>query len=177
MEEAGRMRVHTSVETASIPFAVAFRLLALVALLAWPGHPTLAETTFPESPLAIVTSDARHAFTVEVARSHEQRARGLMFRSQLDADRGMLFDFGREAEVNMWMRNTLLPLDMLFIDGAGVIRKIEANTKPLSLDTISSEQPVTAVLELNAGAAKVFGVEEGDVVVHPIFGNAADSSQ
>lgn len=172
------MRVHTSNETGPLRFLAAVRLLFVACLVGSAQTGTAAaqtDATFPESPLAIVTPDGRHDFTVEVARSPEQRAQGLMFRSKLAPDRGMLFDFGRVGEVRMWMRNTLLPLDMLFIDRAGVIRKIEASTKPLSLDTISSEAPVLAVLELNAGTSRLLGIAPGDKVEHPIFNNVSGS--
>lgn len=155
-------------------------LLAVVLLLVGAGAALTilpmarAELTFPETPLTIVTPETRHVFTVEVARSPEQRARGLMYRSEMPVDRGMLFDFGRVQPVSMWMRNTLLPLDMLFIDEEGVIRKIATDTEPLSLETIASGEPVLAVLELNAGTTRLLGIETGDLVVHPVFGNHAD---
>lgn len=151
-------------------------LVLLLATLAGPaGGAEVGD--LPTSPLTIVTPEHRHDFTVEVAASAEQRARGLMFRTALPVDRGMLFDFGREQEVSMWMRNTLIPLDMLFIDRAGGIRKIEANTKPLSLETISSEVPVIAVLELAGGTSNLLGIGPGDRVIHPMFDGAGQPEE
>src|SRR5262249_55728420 len=101
-----------------------------------------------------------------------ERARGLMFREKLGPYEGMLFDFYREAPVGFWMKNTLIPLDMVFIASDGTIRHIHANAKPHSTDTIPSEYPVRAVLEINGGSARLLGIKPGDKVKHPIFGNA-----
>ena len=96
-------------------------------------------------PLAIVSQGGqRHAFQVEVARNDADRAQGLMYRRSMPADRGMLFDFGRVEPVAMWMQNTYLPLDMLFIRPDGTIARIAANTEPLSTRTIPSGEPVLA---------------------------------
>ena len=84
-------------------------------------------------------------------------------------DQGMLFDFGRIEPVAMWMQNTYLPLDMLFIRADGTIARIAANTEPLSTRTIPSGEPVLAVLELNAGTAAKLGIKPGDRVEHPVF--------
>jgi uncharacterized membrane protein (UPF0127 family) len=111
----------------------------------------------------------RQTFQVEVARNEADRAQGLMFRRSMPADRGMLFDFGRVEPVSMWMQNTYLPLDMLFIRPNGTIARIAANTEPLSTRTIPSGEPVLAVLELNAGTAAKLGIKAGDQVEHPIF--------
>jgi len=83
----------------------------------------------------------------------------------------MLFDFKRVQPVAMWMKNTLIPLDMLFIDGAGRVVNVAENTVPLSLATIPSAAPVRAVLEINAGSARRLGIRPGDQVLHAIFGN------
>jgi uncharacterized membrane protein (UPF0127 family) len=121
-------------------------------------------------PLAIVTQGgARHAFQVEVARNDADRAQGLMYRRSMPADRGMLFDFGRVEPVAMWMQNTYLSLDMLFIRPDGSIARVGANAEPLSTRTIPSGEPVLAVLELNAGTAARLGIKAGDRVEHPIF--------
>jgi uncharacterized membrane protein (UPF0127 family) len=106
---------------------------------------------------------------VEVARNDADRAQGLMFRRSMPADQGMLFDFGRVEPVSMWMQNTYLSLDMLFIRPEGTIARIAANTEPLSTRTISSGEPVLAVLELNAGTAARLGIKAGDRVEHPVF--------
>jgi uncharacterized membrane protein (UPF0127 family) len=121
-------------------------------------------------PLAIVLQGGqRQGFQVEVARNDADRAQGLMFRRSMPADRGMLFDFGRVAPVSMWMQNTYLSLDMLFIRPDGTIARIAANTEPLSTRTIPSGEPVLAVLELNAGTAARLGIRAGDRVEHPLF--------
>ena len=101
-----------------------------------------------------------------------QRARGLMFREKLGPYDGMLFDFYKDAPVSFWMKNTLIPLDMVFIAGDGTIKSIHANAVPHSTETIPSQFPVRAVLEINGGSAKLLGIKPGDKVLHPIFGNA-----
>lgn len=120
--------------------------------------------------LSIVTQGGqRQSFQVEVARNDADRAQGLMFRRSMAPDRGMLFDFERVEPVSMWMQNTYLSLDMLFIRQDGTIARIVANTEPLSTRTISSGEPVLAVLELNAGTAAKLGIKPGDRVEHPLF--------
>jgi uncharacterized membrane protein (UPF0127 family) len=121
-------------------------------------------------PLTIVGKDGtRHSFQVEVARNEAERAQGLMYRRSMAADRGMLFDFGHVEQVAMWMQNTYLPLDMLFIRADGTIARIAANAEPLSTRTIPSGEPVLGVLELNAGTASRMGIKPGDRVEHPMF--------
>jgi uncharacterized membrane protein (UPF0127 family) len=119
--------------------------------------------------LEIVTSSGRHEFSVEVMRSESQRERGLMFRRFLPQDRGMLFDFAAERPVMMWMKNTYLPLDMIFISPSGKVVGIAANTVPLSEKIIPSGAPAYGVLEVNAGTAARIGLQIGDIVRHPIF--------
>ena len=94
-----------------------------------------------------------------------------MFRENLAADAGMLFDFGSSEKVAMWMKNTLIPLDMLFIKPGGIIANIASGTTPLSLAPVPSNGPVRGVLELKAGTAARLGIRPGDRVLHPIFGN------
>ena len=132
----------------------------------------LAGAAFAQSfeSLTIVTrSGQRHSFQVEVARNQNDRAQGLMFRRSMAPDRGMLFDFERVEPVSMWMQNTYLSLDMLFIRPDGTIARIAANTEPLSTRTIPSGEPILAVLELNAGTAARLGIRAGDRVEHPLF--------
>lgn len=119
--------------------------------------------------LQIVTSTGSHPFLVEVMRTQAQRERGLMFRRSMPADRGMLFEFGVERPIDMWMRNTYLPLDMVFLSRGGRVAAVAENTEPLSERIISSRVPAYAVLELNAGAASRIGLKIGDSVRHPIF--------
>jgi uncharacterized protein len=119
--------------------------------------------------LEIVTSSGTHEFWVEVMRSEPQRERGLMFRRFLPKDRGMLFDFAIERPVMMWMKNTYLPLDMIFIARSGKVVGIAENTAPLSEKIIPSGAPACGVLEVNAGTAGRIGLRIGDTVRHPIF--------
>jgi uncharacterized membrane protein (UPF0127 family) len=120
-------------------------------------------------PLAIVSGDKRHVFQVEVMRTPEQRARGLMHRNYMPADRGMLFDFQRVEPVAMWMQNTFISLDMLFIRADGTIARIAQRTEPLSTRTIPSGEPVLSVLEINGGIAEALGIKPGDRVEHTLF--------
>lgn len=123
------------------------------------------------TPLTIVSSDATHDFTVEVADDGDEISYGLMDRESMDADKGMLFDFGAPREPAMYMKNTLISLDMLFIDEDGTIEMIARNAVPGSLRTISPGVPVKSVLELNGGLAAELGIQPGDTVQHPLFGN------
>ena len=116
-----------------------------------------------------VAASGPHLFSVEVMRTDEQRARGLMNRRFMAQDRGMLFDFKREEPVAMWMKNTYLSLDMVFIDKSGKVVNIAENTEPLSERIIPSAGPVLAVLELNAGTARRLGLKPGDRLHHPLF--------
>ena len=141
---------------------------ALVALLAVAASPAWAAA----AEVMVVTAKGRFLFTVEVAETGAQRQQGLQNRKSLAAGAGMLFDYKRVQPVAMWMKNTLIALDMLFIDGAGRVVNVAENTVPLSLATIPSAAPVRAVLEINAGTARRLGIRPGDQVLHPIFGNA-----
>ena len=139
--------------------------LALV-LVCMPALLALAQAL---EPLTIVTRDGPRVFQVEVARNDADRAQGLMYRRTMPADRGMLFDFARVEPVSMWMQNTYLSLDMLFIRPDGTIARIAENAEPLSTRTIPSGEPVLAVLELLAGTARRLGIRPGDRVEHPVF--------
>jgi uncharacterized membrane protein (UPF0127 family) len=142
----------------------AFSALGFLVLIAGVVYAQAFET------LSIATqAGQRQAFRVEVARNDADRAQGLMFRRSMPADQGMLFDFGRVEPVSMWMQNTYLPLDMLFIRADGTIARIAPNTEPLSTRTIPSGEPVLSVLELNAGTAARLGIKPGDRVEHPMF--------
>lgn len=143
------------------------RRLFLALLLAF-VPPALAQEGNLE-PLEIVTSSGPHHFSVEVMRTDEQRARGLMHRRFMAQDRGMLFDFKREEPVAMWMKNTYLSLDMVFIDKGGKVVNIAENTEPLSERIVPSSGPVLAVLELNAGTARRIGLKPGDRLRHSLF--------
>ncbi|MDQ6702656.1 MAG: DUF192 domain-containing protein [Pseudomonadota bacterium] len=119
--------------------------------------------------LEIVTASGTHEFSVEVMRGGRQRERGLMFRRFLPQERGMLFAFATEQPVTMWMKNTYLPLDMIFIGRAGKVVGLAENTEPLSEKIIPSGAPAYGVLEINAGTAARIGLRIGDSVRHPLF--------
>lgn len=124
-------------------------------------------------PLVIETArGARHAFSVEMAISPEHQTIGLMFRPEVAPNEGMLFDWGRPRESTMWMRNTIISLDMVFIRADGRIHRIAERTTPLSLAVIESRGPVRATLELAAGTAERLDLRAGDLVRNRIFGNA-----
>jgi uncharacterized membrane protein (UPF0127 family) len=120
-------------------------------------------------PLEIVSKSGVHTFTVEMALTAEEQAKGLMFRRELPEGEGMLFDFHREQPASFWMKNTYVSLDMIFIRGDGTILKIAENTVPLSEALVQSGGPVRAVLEVVAGTARKLGIAPGDRVAHPIF--------
>ena len=145
--------------------------LAAGALLISPAGlgAALAQPAQTLSPLTIVTSGGRHSFQVELAETNEDRARGLMFRRTMAPDRGMLFDFKVEEPIAMWMQNTYISLDMLFIRRDGTIARIAERTEPLSTRTIASGEAVPAVLELVGGTAARLGIRPGDRVEHPLF--------
>ena len=159
----------------SMPFLRTLKLLLpLMALGAlFLAMPDLARAAaLPTSPLVIKTADGvEHRSTVEVATTDAERGQGLMFRTAMAPDAGMLFDFKQVEPVAMWMKDTYLPLDMLFIARDGRIVHIAERTVPFSLATISSGEPVLAVLELNSGTASRLKIKPGDRVIHPIFGN------
>nr|WP_255561710.1 DUF192 domain-containing protein [Pseudohoeflea sp. DP4N28-3] len=121
-------------------------------------------------PLLIETEGGAVSFKVELALDGASRAQGLMNRAEMPADQGMLFDFGTTRLVTMWMKNTLLPLDMIFITPDGRVAGIAADTVPHSEALISSPGPVRYVLEVNAGTAATKGIAVGDQVVHPAVG-------
>ena len=120
-----------------------------------------------DSRLVIQSGNGDHAFTVEVVDTPETRAQGLMFRSQLAPDAGMLFDFQESREVSFWMRNTLIYLDMIFITEEGLVANVHANAVPHDPTSISSDGPVMFVLEIPGGRAAELGIKAGDRVVHP----------
>jgi uncharacterized membrane protein (UPF0127 family) len=149
--------------------------LAVVPLTArgQPANPTGPQPELPKEKLVIVTRDgAQHDFIVEMAIKPDQQTVGLMFRPSVPADGGMLFDWGTSRDSQMWMRNTIAPLDMVFINADGTIRSIAENTVPESLAIIESRGPVRATLELAAGTTARLNIRVGDKVQQRIFGNA-----
>ena len=124
-------------------------------------------------PLIIKTATGKQIeYEVEIADTDEARRTGLMYRREMQTNRGMLLDFDRPKKVAIWMKNTYLPLDIIYIDAKGVITKIVPDAVPLSTATMDSETRVRAVLELNAGQAAYQDIEVGDHVIHRAFGNA-----
>ena len=151
---------------------LARRSLLLLALLpaALTGTALAQMQRFPTSQVTIVSAGGPHKFTVELAATPAQLEQGLMFRRSLAPDSGMLFDFQVPSMATMWMKNTLIPLDMLFVDAQGRIVNIHQRAVPGSLETIAAAAPVRAVIELNGGTATRLGIRPGDRVVFPIFG-------
>lgn len=150
------------------PVAAVMRAaLLILSILAFTGSRSAAEPRL--EPLQIVTSNGTHSLSVELARTSEERAIGLMNRRDLPDGRGMLFDFHIENSVLMWMKNTYIPLDMIFVSRRGHVVSIAHDATPMSEDIISSGKPAYAVIEVNAGVADKLGVAVGDVVRHPIF--------
>ena len=149
--------------------AMGFRLWAALsfvlmgAVLARPVDADELET------LQIDAAAGTHAFQVEIAKDDATRERGLMYRRFMPADRGMLFEFNREGPVSFWMKNTYIPLDMIFISRSGTVTNIVANAEPLSERVIPSVAPCAAVLELNGGVAASMGLKVGDKVRHAFF--------
>ena len=142
----------------------------LVAGCALPAAQTPASAAAQDT-IEIVTSSGVHAFSVELATNDAERARGLMFRKSLPEGHGMLFDFQTDQQVQFWMRNTYIPLDMIFIRGDGRVLNIAQNATPLSDALIPSAGPVRGVLEVIAGTARKFHIAPGDRVTGSFFGN------
>ena len=126
---------------------------------------------FEKSTLSIVTAKGPTAFHVEMAISPTQQAQGLMYRRSMSADAGMLFVYHRPQPASFWMKNTFIPLDMIFIGADGRIVNIRQRTVPQSLTPVRSRGDVLAVLELNGGTSSRLGIKAGDEVRHEIFGN------
>ena len=152
-------------------------LLAFVAVFPLSALAQVPETTkpqpeLPKERLVIVgKGGVEHVFNVEMAQTEEQQTVGEMFRTSIPADGGMLFDWGFPRPSQMWMRNTLVPLDMVFINEDGTIRTIAENTTPRSLAVIDSHGAVRATLEVPAGTAARLNIHVGDLVRQRIFAN------
>ncbi len=132
-----------------------------------------ARSTLETQPLTILNSNNQPvAFKVEIASTAQQQSQGLMHRKAMAPDAGMLFIWGGERQVSMWMKNTYLSLDMLFIDAQGVVVHIAPRTTPLSEKIIDSPQPVSGVLELVGGSAEKHAIEVGSRIIHPHFNSS-----
>lgn len=146
---------------------VALLFFALATLL----PPVPAGARMRSEVLVLVTSSGEHRIEIEVAETDQEKSLGLMFRTSLGADKGMLFPYDHPQEVTMWMRNTFISLDMVFIRADGVVHRIEERTEPMSERLIESHGPVTGVLELEAGSAARLGIVPGAQVSHAHFGS------
>ena len=135
---------------------------AVLAMLAPAG-------ALDRNTVEIASRSGVHVFTVEIADTEPAREKGLMYRKSLPPGHGMLFDFHAEQPVGFWMKNTYIPLDMIFIRGDGRIANIAENAQPLSERVIPSSGPVLAVLEVAGGTARKLGIAPGDQVANPIF--------
>lgn len=144
--------------------APALRVAAVLAGLVLSGCGSADER------LVLHTARGDFPFTVEIADTDSERARGLMFRTTLAADAGMLFDYHREQLTAFWMQNTLIPLDMIFISADGVVKTIHVNARPMDTTSIPSEVPVRFVLEIPGGRSVEIGLAPGDRVEHPRIG-------
>ena len=142
-------------------------LLVVLALLA-AGLMQSAQAMRQET-LKLITARGTHVIDVEVTETPAEKAQGLMFRTRLADSAGMLFFYETPQEITMWMRNTYIPLDMVFIRADGVVHRIEARTEPLSENIVASRGDVTACLELAGGAAERLGLKPGDRVEHGFF--------
>lgn len=144
-------------------------LLALVSIVALCLLGSLSAEAANVEPLEIVTKSGVQVFSVEVATTEEEKTTGLMYRKELADGHGMLFDFSPEQQVSMWMKNTYISLDMIFIRADGRILRIAENTEPESTRIIPSGGLAKGVLEVIAGTAKKYGIAPGDRVAHPLF--------
>jgi hypothetical protein len=151
--------------------------LLLVLMLHFPlGARALAQEPARIEPLTITTGASAAMFSAEVADTDELRERGLMFRHRLPENQAMLFDFGEPRPVSMWMKNTYIPLDMVFVRSDGTIAAIVENAVPKSLETIGVQEPVRGVIELAAGTVKRLGITQQDKVYNRIFATSEDLS-
>jgi uncharacterized membrane protein (UPF0127 family) len=145
-------------------------LLCVAAACSNGGSPRAQDSKLPIEPLDVITHDGKpHHFSVEIADNYETRERGLMFRKSLAPDAGMLFDFKYPQQVAFWMKNTLIPLDIIFIGPDGRILNIARQATPMSEENLPSAGPVLGVLEIAGGRAGELGIGPGDKVNHRIF--------
>ncbi len=142
----------------------------VIVLLILPLAGCLEEKIDDIYRLSIQTADGKkHNFNVELAQTPQEQMRGLMHRTEMAEDAGMLFVFETEREARFWMKNTLIPLDMVFIKVDGIIHRIHENAIPHDLTGVPSEGPVKAILELNGGVSAKLGLQKGDKVRHSVF--------
>ncbi|MBM4234827.1 MAG: DUF192 domain-containing protein [Gammaproteobacteria bacterium] len=146
-------------------------LAAALSLLASPSRAQVLDlASYPQGALEIVGKGTRHKFEIWIADTPDRQRQGLMYVRDLPANQGMLFVNESSRISSFWMKNTYIPLDMLFIDAGGKIVAVFANTTPLSLELVGPPTPVLAVLELRGGESARRGIRKGDRVSHPVFG-------
>jgi len=170
----GRYRARSGASLFSNSWLVLVVLVAGLLVACSPAPKAADDPRNPVGPytdLVIDTSTGAHPFKVEVVDTPVTRELGLMYRTHLDPDKGMLFDFGDPEPVSFWMKNTLIPLDMIFITADGRVANVAANAIPGDLTPIDSAGAVTGVLEIQGGEAAKLGIKPGDVVRHKMFGN------
>jgi len=151
-------------------------LLTVIAASLSFAHPASSQETQiptmdfgPRESLTIVSNDTPHVFSIEVADTQPELAHGMMYRESVPVKEGMLFEFGEERVVSIWMKNTSVFLDVIFVRADGSILKIEHSAKPFSLRSMTSEAPVTAVFEIAGGQANALGIRPGDILQHVYF--------
>ena len=149
-------------------------LFLAAALLAFTNSAHAELVSFTKSKLVITTAKGKFPFDIELALTPPQMAQGLMYRRTLATDAGMLFDYGDPQPIAMWMKNTFIPLDMIFIAKDGKVVDLHERAVPMSLATIESKVPAKAVMEVNAGTIARLGIQIGDTVHYAAFGNASN---
>jgi uncharacterized protein len=160
------MNCYRNVGSSRLPARLWITAAALIALCAFTGFDAQAASI---QPLEIATKSGVKVFSVEMATTEEEKTTGLMYRKELADGKGMLFDFSPEQQVSMWMKNTYISLDMIFIRADGRILRIAENTEPMSTKIIPSGGLAKGVLEVIAGTAQKYGIAPGDRVAHPLF--------
>ncbi len=150
-------------------FGCALSFLFVVCIMAFLGS-TSADAGMRKDRLTVVTETGRHEFAIEVAETEADKALGLMYRTSLDRRAGMLFAYKKPFEITMWMKNTYISLDMIFIRPDGIVHRIARRTEPFSEAVIASRGDVSAVLEVIAGVADEIGLKPGDRIEHAVFG-------
>ena len=147
-------------------------VVVVVAIIAWYMKDKAFANEFAMDKLTVeTTAGAKIPFNIEIADTPEKHAQGLMFRKSMAKDHGMLFMLNVNAITSFWMKNTFIPLDIIYIDQGGIIQTIRENAQPQSLEPLSSLVPVTGVLELNGGVARAMDIKPGAKVIHPYFNN------
>jgi len=147
------------------------RIFAALALIFMATSGAAQVALCDESRLSIRGDWGQAAYSVEIADTPQTRQQGLMFRESMARNAGMLFIFERPQTVGFWMKNTLIPLDLLFIDQTGVVKRVHSNAIPGDLTTIPGGDGIFAVLEINGGLAQSYGINEGSEIRHPAFAN------